>query len=106
VYAYDENYKQTHIWKIAIESKAETRITSGDFSATNYELSEDGKKIVYLRQPTPLLGSGDESEVWVANADGSGALQLTRNHVQESNALISPDGSQVLFISQANAKFD
>jgi len=91
---------------VTLESKAEARITEGDFSVTNYELSEDGKKIVYTRQPTPLLGSGDESEVWVANANGSSAVQLTKNGVQETNAAISPDDSQVLFISQANAKFD
>jgi len=106
VYAYDENYKQTHLWTVTVESKAEMRITSGDFSVTNYELSDDGKKIVYTRQPTPLLGSGDESEVWVANANGSSAAQLTKNTVQENNASISPDDSQVLFISQANATFD
>ena len=106
VYAYDENFKQTHVWKVTVASKAETRITDGDFSVTDYDLSDDGRKIAYLRAPTPLLGSGDESEVWVANADGSGAVQLTKNSVQEGNAAISPDGSQVLFISQANAKFD
>jgi dipeptidyl aminopeptidase/acylaminoacyl peptidase len=106
VYAYDENYKQTHIWRVTIASKAEARVTEGDFSVTNYELSEDGKKIVYLRQPTPLLGSGDESDVWIAKADGTSQLQLTKNSVQESNALVSPDDAQVLFISQANAKFD
>jgi dipeptidyl aminopeptidase/acylaminoacyl peptidase len=106
VYAYDENYKQTHVWKVAVASKSETRVTDGEFSVTSYELSDDGRKIVYLRQPTPLLGSGDESDVWVANADGSSAVQLTKNTVQETNALLSPDNSQVLFISQANAKFD
>src|SRR5207247_1499865 len=72
VYAYDENYKQTHLWKVTVESKAEARITSGDFSVTNSELSDDGKKIVYTKQPTPLLGPGDESGVWVAHAPGSG----------------------------------
>jgi dipeptidyl aminopeptidase/acylaminoacyl peptidase len=106
VYAYDENYKQTHIWRVAVTSKAETRVTDGDFSVTNYELSEDGRKIVYLRAPTPLLGSGDESDVWVANADGSGAVQLTKNGVQENNPAISPDNAQVLFTSGSNAKFD
>ena len=106
VFAYDENYKQTHLWKVTVASKAETRITDGDFSITDYDVADAGRKIVYLRAPTPLLGSGDQSEVWTANADGSGALQLTTNAVQESNAAISPDGSQVIFISQANAKFD
>src|SRR5215831_17127144 len=32
VYAYDENYKQTHLWKVTVDSRAETRITEGDFS--------------------------------------------------------------------------
>jgi dipeptidyl aminopeptidase/acylaminoacyl peptidase len=106
VYAYDENYKQTHIWKVNVATKAETKITDGDFSMTDYELSEDGRRIVYLRAPTPLLGSGDQSEVWIANADGSSALQLTKNTIQEGNASISPDNSQVLFISGSNAKLE
>jgi dipeptidyl aminopeptidase/acylaminoacyl peptidase len=106
VYAYDENYKQTHLWKVAVASKSETKITDGDFSTTEYELSDDGRKIVYLRAPTPLLGSGDDSEVWAANADGSSAVQLTKNTVQEGNPAISPDNSQVLFIAGANAKLE
>jgi len=106
VYAYDENYKQTHLWKVTVATKSETAITSGDYSITNYELSEDGRKLAVHRAPTPLLGSGDDSEVWVMNADGSGAVQLTQNRVQENNAEVSPDGSQVLFVSGANAKFE
>src|SRR5262245_33440655 len=106
VYAYDENYKQTHLWRVAVASGAETRITSGDYSVTSYDLSADGRKIAFHRAPTPLLGSGDESEVWTMNADGSGAVQLTKNAVQESEASASPDGSQVLFLSGSNAKFE
>jgi dipeptidyl aminopeptidase/acylaminoacyl peptidase len=106
VYAYDENYKQTHLWKIGITTKAETAITSGDYSITGYALSDDGRKAVVHRAPTPLLGSGDESEVWVMNSDGSAAVQLTRNRVQENEAAVSPDGSQVLFVSGANATFE
>jgi dipeptidyl aminopeptidase/acylaminoacyl peptidase len=106
VYAYDENYKQTHLWRVAVAGGTETRITSGDYSVTSYDISPDGRKIAFHRAPTPLLGSGDENEVWAMNADGSGAVQLTKNAVQESEASVSPDGSQVLFLSGANAKFE
>ena len=106
VYAYDENYKQTHIWKVTVASKAEARITDGDFSVTAYDLSKDGRAIVYLRAPTPLLGDGDKSEVWTARADGSGAVQVTKNTVQETNAAISPDSASVLFVSGSNARFE
>jgi dipeptidyl aminopeptidase/acylaminoacyl peptidase len=46
VYAYDENYKQTHLWKVAVATKTEAAITSGSFSMTSYSLSDDGKKVV------------------------------------------------------------
>ena len=106
VYSYDEDYKQTHLWKVNVATSAEARITSGDFTVNNYELSEDGKKIVYHRWPTPLLGDNERGEVWVMNADGSGGVQLTHNAVPENDATISPDDSQVIFVSGSNAKFE
>jgi dipeptidyl aminopeptidase/acylaminoacyl peptidase len=106
VYLYDENFKHTHVWKVTLASNAEARVTDGFFSATDYDLSPDGRKITYLRAPTPLLGDGDKSEVWTANADGSNAVQVTKNSVQETNAAISPDNSSVLFISGSNARFE
>ncbi|HEV3141451.1 MAG TPA: S9 family peptidase [Vicinamibacterales bacterium] len=106
VYSYDENYKQTHLWKVTVASKAETRVTSGDFSVVNYELSEDGKKLVYHRWPTPLLGDNERGEVWVSNADGSSAVQLTKNAVPENDATLSPDDAQVLFVAGSSATFE
>jgi dipeptidyl aminopeptidase/acylaminoacyl peptidase len=106
VYAYDENYKQTHLWKVAVADSHETRVTSGDFSVTSYNLSSDGKKVVYHRAPTPLLGDADRGEVWVSAADGTGAVEITKNSVPESDASLSPDDSQVLFVAGANASFE
>ena len=106
VYAYDENYTQTHLWKVTVVSKAEARITDGDFSVTEYDLSGDGRRMAYLRAPTPLLGDGDRSEVWTAGADGTNAVRVTTNSVQENNPAISPDGTSVLFTSGANARFE
>jgi dipeptidyl aminopeptidase/acylaminoacyl peptidase len=106
VYAFDENYKQVHLWTANVGTKGEARITTGDFSVTAYELSDDGRKIVVHRAPTPLLGSSPDGEVWVMNPDGSGAVQVTKNAVPETGAMISPDDTQVLFISGSNARFE
>jgi dipeptidyl aminopeptidase/acylaminoacyl peptidase len=106
VYAYEENYKHTHLWKVTVADKTETRITGGEYSVTSYELSGDGKQIAYHRAITPLLGDGPSGEVWVANVDGSGAVQITRNGVPESGAALSPDNAQVLFTSGSNAKLE
>src|SRR5262249_39203473 len=44
--------------------------------------------------------------IWVANADGAGAVQVTKNEVPESGAALSPDSTQVLFLSGSNVKFE
>src|SRR5581483_12425886 len=56
VFAYDENYKQEHLWKISVKDGVERRLTRGDFSVRSYKLSRDGHKIAFHRAPTSLLG--------------------------------------------------
>ena len=106
VFMFDENYKQQHLWSAAVHGGKEARITEGDFSVLSYQLSYDGKKIVYHRAPTPQIEDQDQGEVWIMNVNGSDARQLTHNKVQESEASFSPDGSQVLFLSQSNQNFE
>ena len=106
VYAFEENnYKQRHLWTTDLEGKTK-RLTDGTWSVGNYELSADGARIAMHRMPSPLLEFTDRSEVWLMNADGSNAKQLTTNMVPEGNAALSPDGSTVLFTSGSNAQFD
>ena len=106
VYAYDEDYKHTHLWTVSVPTGREARVTTGEYSVTSYDLSDDGRKIVLHRAPTPLLGSSPDADVWVINPDGSGAVQVTKNAVPESGASLSPDGAQVLFLSGSNARFE
>jgi dipeptidyl aminopeptidase/acylaminoacyl peptidase len=106
VFMFDENYQQEHLWSVSVATKEEHRITGGDYSVLGYSLSDDGKRIVFHRGPTPLLGDDELSEVWVMNADGTDARQITHNKVAEGEARLSPDGSQVLFLAQANAQFE
>ena len=106
VYSFEENnFKQRHLWTTDLEGKTK-RITEGDWSVASYELSDDGKRIAMHRTPTSLLGSGDRGEVWVMDASGQNAKQLTTNGVSEANASVSPDGSQVLFTADSNAQFE
>jgi dipeptidyl aminopeptidase/acylaminoacyl peptidase len=106
VYAYEENYKQRHLWTVNVENGSTNRVSNGNYSILNFNLSDDGKKIAFHRSLTPLLDNSDEGEVWVMNVDGSAALQLTRNTVGENGAALSPDNSQVLFVSGASATFE
>ena len=116
VYAFEENppslglrgasnFKQRHLWTADLDGKTR-RITEGNWSVGSYELSADGKRIVMHRTPSPLLGAGERGEVWVMDATGGNARQLTSNAVSEGGAALSPDGTTVLFTSASNDKFE
>jgi len=99
VYTFEENnFKQRHLWTTDLDGKTK-RITEGDWNVSGYELSADGKRIAMTRMPSPLLEFSDRTEVWVMDAGGSNAKQLTNNKVPESNPSLSPDGTTVLFTS-------
>jgi len=106
VFMFDEDYQQQHLWSASVATKAEHRITQGDYSVTAYTLSVDGKQMAVHRGPSPLLGDDEQSEVWIMNVDGTNARQITHNKVAESGAALSPDGAQILFLAQANQKYE
>jgi dipeptidyl aminopeptidase/acylaminoacyl peptidase len=106
VVAFDEDYRQPHLWKVSVGDRREQRITSGDFAVNDFDLTRDGTHFVIQRAPNPLYGYSDEGEVVIMKVDGTGVVPLTKNHVPEDGGQASPDGSQVLFLSQSNEKFE
>ena len=105
VYAFEENYKQRHLWVANLDGTAK-KLTDGNYSVTAYEVSNDGKKVVMARAPSPLLDHSALGELWLMDTSGSHAVQLTNNEVPETGASLSPDNSTVLFLSGANEKFE
>ncbi|MCB0488451.1 MAG: S9 family peptidase [Cyclobacteriaceae bacterium] len=106
VYAYDENFKLRHLWRIGLKDTAVVRITEGEYSVNNYRLSGWNDKVVITRSISPLFNDSDQNELWMIDADGQNQKQLTNNRVAESSAELSPDGNQVLFVANANENFD
>jgi len=106
VYAYDEEYKQRHLWKVIVATGAETQVTSGDSSVLEYRLSQDGTRIVVHRGQNPLLGDTYLGEVWVMDASGANGRALTKNSIEEVDGELSPDNTQVLFLADTNDRFE
>lgn len=106
VYAYDENFKQTHLWQIGLTDTAAVKITDGNFSVNSYTLSSWSNKIIITKGITPLFDDSNENELWIMDRDGKNQIRLTTNNVSEAGAELSPDGKQVLFMANANENFD
>jgi dipeptidyl aminopeptidase/acylaminoacyl peptidase len=95
-----------HLWKMAVTDGAETRITTGGDHIFGFRISTEGDRIIVSRRPSALPADSDRMEIWNIAADGSGAVQVTRNPVPEWDGELSPDGSQLLFIARANERFE
>lgn len=102
IYKFEQNYQQKQLWKVSVKEGFETRITYGDFSVVDYSLSGDGKKIVYHRAENPLLDTSLSAEIWLMDADGTDAKQVTRNNNPESGGALSPDNKSIIYLSWAD----
>jgi dipeptidyl aminopeptidase/acylaminoacyl peptidase len=117
VYAFDEDFKQVHLWRAAVPAASAadrpsvaagsiTRLTEGDFSVGEFEVSRDGARILHQRVPNPLFGTADRSELWIMDRDGRHAAAITSNGIVEQHASLAPGGGEVMFTAAANARLE
>lgn len=71
------------------------RLTNNAEEERAPQWSPDGKRILYLCRK-----GGDDFEICVMNADGTGQIQLTDNTVADLTSSWSPDGLKIVFHRQ------
>jgi dipeptidyl aminopeptidase/acylaminoacyl peptidase len=106
VYAFEENIKLRQLWSVSVATGVEKQLTAGELSVASFRLSRTGRTIVLERTPTPLVDDSHKGELWLMDAGGGNLRQLTHNDVEEQQPELSPDGSQLLFLSETNEKFE
>lgn len=77
------------------------RVVIGSSGYGNYSpsYSPDGRKVVFH------TNRDGNMEVYVANADGSNQVNLTKHPANDGTASWSPDGSKIVFSSDRNGTF-
>jgi Tol biopolymer transport system component/DNA-binding winged helix-turn-helix (wHTH) protein len=102
---YAREQRDTNIWRLPLASSrnggAPTLMIASTFDEHNPDFSPDGSKVAFTS-----TRSGTE-EIWVANADGSAAAQMTSvGGPNTSNGRWSPDGRTILFNSRRSGSSD
>ncbi len=98
--AFETPQARGRLWRITLADGKAEPVVEGDFEVEAYDLSADGKTILYRRAPSHLLDDNPKSELWVKTGQGPDR-RLTDNDFQESTPRLSPDGRSVLFLATA-----
>jgi dipeptidyl aminopeptidase/acylaminoacyl peptidase len=106
IYAVDENARPRQLWSVSLTTGGEKAITSGPLSVLSYRLSRDGSLLVVERGPTPLEDDRHLAELWVMDASGAHAREITHNDIEEVQPEVSPDNTRILFLANANEKLE
>ncbi|HEX4949500.1 MAG TPA: S9 family peptidase [Blastocatellia bacterium] len=97
----DTNFRFSHLWTMDVDSKKATEIVKADLVLSDPQFSPDGKRLSYTAHPTPRADDGSRSDIYIANADGSGTpRKLYENAGPDNGARWSPDGKWISFSSR------
>ena len=93
-----EGVSHPEIWIMNSDGSDQTQIKS--LKGSNPYFTHDGR-IVFSSE-----SKGNNSEISIANIDGSNIIQLTDNDAKEWHPDVSPDGKQITFMSNRDGNYE
>jgi dipeptidyl aminopeptidase/acylaminoacyl peptidase len=88
-----ENRKPSQIFTVPLSGGLPVQITKDGVLNQRARWSPDSKQIAFIS------GRSGASQVWLMNADGSNARQVTNLSTEADGVLFSPDGKNLVFTS-------
>jgi dipeptidyl aminopeptidase/acylaminoacyl peptidase len=98
----DRDLRMTHLWTWNIETKAEKRLTEGNFTVSDAQWSPDGSRITYTTRPTPKADDGSLSDVWIMTVGSGEKKKLMAVKGSSDNARFSPDGKWIAYTGSSD----
>jgi dipeptidyl aminopeptidase/acylaminoacyl peptidase len=89
-----QNTKPKQIYTVPLNGGAPHQITTQGADNERPEWSPDSRQIAFISDRS---GS---NQVWIMNADGSNARQITNLSTEAGGVLFSPDGAKLVFTSE------
>jgi dipeptidyl aminopeptidase/acylaminoacyl peptidase len=93
-----QNTKPKQIYTVPVNGGAPRQITTQGIDNERPKWSPDSSRIAFISDRAGL-DQRSSAQVWIMNADGSGARQITRLSTEAGGVLFSPDGKKLVFTS-------
>jgi dipeptidyl aminopeptidase/acylaminoacyl peptidase len=99
-----EKYRK-EFYLVNVETKKEKRVFIGDYGVDQFDVSPDGKLVVYNTNYTGDIDDGPKFDLWIFEIETGKSRQLTKRPGGERQPKWSPDGKLIAFIADLDPKF-
>ncbi len=89
--------KWNNIFVYDLEDEKITKLTKGELLVGSFDVSPDGKQVVYTSRTENRRNQGNLSEIFMLSLSDSTTTQVTTNEAPESRPMWNPDGKSFAY---------
>lgn len=86
-----------NLWMYDFETKKETKITDEKFLLGSFDVSPDGKKVIFAAQYSNRRNDRYKSEIYLMNIGEKEKIRLTNNNSPEGGLMWAPNSKSFIF---------
>ncbi len=94
-----------NLWMFDVSTKKESKITDENFLIGNFDISPDGKRIIFTAQYSNRRNDAYKIEIYILNLQDKKKIRLTNNIVPEGSLTWAPDGKSFAYTSVDDKKW-
>ena len=105
----DQEYQNNCLYYIEVEKVNENSIVNqltdgNDFHIHEFDISNDGKKVVFLATPSPNMGDFINGDLYILNIQTEELQKMNIKKLLAGNVCFSPDGSKICYAASIREK--
>ncbi len=101
-----EEGRWRNLWAFDISSKKEGRLTNEELIIGTFDVSPDGKRVVFAATQQDTDNFSHLSELYLFEVEDPHPVRLTNNNAPEGNLLWAPDGKTFIYHAPSAEDFD